>query len=175
MAAELECIRDRLSLGEDGFGRARFGIVVAGGPAAEWAVRFPHHPYYAPVTLALGGEGAELARGIARGLVSEHVDMLCSLRRAELEAESPPDRGARLEVIESSGWDELDDHERAGCTPLLLVADDGALLEQGFETLTRLLDSNLPVKIVLLDGRGRLEAGTEPALVAMAHRRAFVL
>ena len=58
---------------------------------------------------------------------------------------------------------------------LLLLGDDTALLEQGFEAVARLLESELPVKVILLDGRGRLAAGPEPALVAMAHRSAFVL
>jgi hypothetical protein len=48
-------------------------------------------------------------------------------------------------------------------------------MEQGFEALTRLLASDLPIKVILQDGRGRLAPGPEPALVAMAHRRAFVL
>jgi pyruvate-ferredoxin/flavodoxin oxidoreductase len=92
-----------------------------------------------------------------------------------LEAESPPDRSDRLEAIESIGWEDLETDERAACPPLLLLGDDTALLEQGFETLSRLLDSGLPVKVILLDGRGRLGSGPEPALVAMAHRSAFVL
>jgi pyruvate-ferredoxin/flavodoxin oxidoreductase len=174
-ASELDDDRRRLAEGEDGLGRARFGVVVARGTTAEWAARFPGHPYYAPLTLAPTAEGAELARGLACGLVAEHLSLLRSLRRAALEAEAPPDRPARLEAIRALSWDDLGAEERAGCPPLLLLADDGALLEQGFESLTRLLASELPVKVILLDGRGRLDGGPEPSLVAMAHRKAFVL
>ena len=80
-----------------------------------------------------------------------------------------------IEEIEGIGWEDLEAEEREACPPLLLLGDDTALLEQGFETLARLLDSALPVKVILLDGHGRLASGPEPALVAMAHRRAFVL
>jgi pyruvate-ferredoxin/flavodoxin oxidoreductase len=150
-------------------------VVVARGSVAEWAARYPRHPYYAPLTLAPTAQGVELARGIAGGLVAEHVALVRRLRRAILEIEAPADRSARLEAIEALAWEDLETEDRAACPPLLLLGDEAALLEQGFELVTRLLASELPVKIVMLDGRGRLEAGAEPALVAMAHRRAFVL
>jgi pyruvate-ferredoxin/flavodoxin oxidoreductase len=175
LVGALDAQRELLLEGRDGLGRARFGVVVAGGTVAEWAARFPLHPYYAPLTLAPTAEGLELARGVARGLVAGHLDLVRTLRRAEVEAQAPPDRPARLEAIESLTWRDLEPEERRAAPPLLLLGDDIALLEHGFEALTRLLDSDLPVKVVLLDGRGRLDAGPEPALVAMAHRSAFVL
>ena len=175
LAGGLESYRQRLVEGEDGLGRARFGVVVASEPVAEWAARFPRHPYFAPLTLAPTAQGVELARGIARGGVALHLELLRTLRRAALEAESPPDRPLRLEAIEGLTWDDLSAEDRSACPPLLLVCDDSALLEHGFDDLTRLLASDLPVKVVLLDGQGRLGSGPEPALVAMAHRSAFVL
>jgi pyruvate-ferredoxin/flavodoxin oxidoreductase len=175
LAAGLDAYRERLAEGLDGLGRARFGVLVARGPVADWAARFPRHPYFAPLSLAPTLEGVELARGIARGLVAEHLGLVRSLRRAAVEADSPPDRSERLAAIDALGWEDLEPEERAPCPPLLLLGDDTALLEPGFEALARLLDSELPVKLVLLDGRGRLAAGPEPTLVAMAHRRAFVL
>jgi pyruvate-ferredoxin/flavodoxin oxidoreductase len=175
LAGGLERSRQRLAEGQDGLGRARFGVVVTRGALAEWAARYPRHPYYAPLTLAPTAQGLELARGLAAGLVAEHVALVRSLRSAALEIEAPPDRSARLEAIERLTWEELEPEERAGCPPLLLLGDDATLLGQGFELVTRLLESDLPVKIVLLDGRGHLDAAAEPAMVAMAHRQAFVL
>jgi pyruvate-ferredoxin/flavodoxin oxidoreductase len=175
LAGELEAYRKRLAEGEDGLGRARFGVVVTHGTVAEWAARFPLHPYYAPLTLAPNADGVELARGIARGLVAEHLRLQRYLRWGSLESDPPPDRSVRLDAIEGITWEDLDIEEQVACPPLLLMGDDISLLEHGFEALTRLLASDLPVKIVLLDGRGRLDAVPDPALVAMAHRRAFVL
>jgi pyruvate-ferredoxin/flavodoxin oxidoreductase len=175
VAGVLDDYRRRISEGPDGLGRARFGVVIARGRVADWAARFPHHPYYAPVTVALTAQAVDLARGIARGLVAEHLALVRTLRRAALEADLPPDRSARLEAIEAIRWEDLAAEEKASCPPLLLLGDDTALLEQGFEALARLLESGLPVKVILLDGRGRLAPGPEPALVAMAHRSAFVL
>jgi pyruvate-ferredoxin/flavodoxin oxidoreductase len=175
LASELQRYRQRLAVGEDGLGRARFGVVVTDGTVAGWAARYPRHPYYAPLTLAPTAQGAELARGIARGFVAEHLELVRTIRRSALEVKLPPDRSAQLEAIERLTWDDLDADDRAACPPLLLLGDESALLDDGFDALTRLLESNLPVKVVLLDGQSRLGAGAEPALVAMAHRKAFVL
>jgi len=174
-ASQLEALRQRLAEGLDGLGRARFGVVVARGTVAEWAARFPDHPYYAPLTLAPTAEGIELARGIARGLVAEHLELVRGLRRAAVEAEQSPDRSERMEEIAGLTWDDLETDERASCSPLLLMGDGTALLEHGFGALTQLLSSELPVKLVILDGRGGLDAAPEPTLLGMAHRRAFVL
>jgi pyruvate-ferredoxin/flavodoxin oxidoreductase len=175
VAGELDRHRFRLAEGWDGLGRARFGVVVAEGSVAEWAARYPRHPYYAPLTLAPAARAVELARGMARGLVAEHLRLLRTLQRAALEADPPPDRADRLDAIAGMRWEDLGNEERAACPPLLLLGDDAALLDQGFEVLLRLLVSNLPVKAILLDGRGRIGDALEPALAAMAHRRAFVL
>jgi pyruvate/2-oxoacid:ferredoxin oxidoreductase alpha subunit/ferredoxin len=178
LASALDARRERLVQGADGVGSARFGVVVARGgdsPFAEWAARYPAHPYFAPLSVAPTAEGVELSRGIARGLVAEHLATVRDLRRAAAEIEAPPDLPARLAAIDALRWEDLDAEERAACPPLLLLGDDRALLAEGFEALTRLLASDLPVKVVLLDGRGTLAGGPEPALVAMAHRRAFVL
>jgi pyruvate-ferredoxin/flavodoxin oxidoreductase len=77
--------------------------------------------------------------------------------------------------MDALAWEDLSVEERAACPPLLVIGDDRALLAQGFEALTRLLVSDLPVKVLLLDGGARLAPGPEPALVAMAQRHAFVL
>jgi pyruvate-ferredoxin/flavodoxin oxidoreductase len=175
LTGELQRYRDRLAEGADGLGRARFGVVVADGTVADWAARFPRHPYYAPLTLAPTAQGVELARGIARGLVAEHLELVRTLRRAALDVKLPPDRSVQLEAIEQLTWDDLDAEDRSACPPLLLLGDESALLEHGFGAFTQLLASNLPVKVVLLDGQSRLGAGPEPGLVGMAHRKAFVL
>jgi pyruvate-ferredoxin/flavodoxin oxidoreductase len=43
------------------------------------------------------------------------------------------------------------------------------------EPLVRTFASELPIKLILLDGRGQLDPSAEPALLALLQRRAFVL
>jgi pyruvate-ferredoxin/flavodoxin oxidoreductase len=171
---QLEALRHRIAEGPDGLGRARFGVVVSPGTVAELAA-WPDHPWFAPLVVEASASGVELARGIAQGLMATHLEAIRTLRRAELVAAAPKDLPTRLDEVDRLGWADLTDEERASCPPLLLFGGDHALLEHGFGVLTRLLESGLAVKVVLLDGLGRLDRPTEPALVAASHRTAFSL
>lgn len=165
----------RLSSGVDGLGRARFGVLVTRGAAADRLASFPRHRHFAPATVELGDDGVALAHGIAQGLVLHHIEFVRALRRVKAIAEAPTDISERLAAIDRLSWSEVTEEERAACPPLLLFGDEHALSGRGFGALTGLLASDLPIKVILLDGLGRLDDPTSSALVAMAHRKAFVL
>jgi pyruvate-ferredoxin/flavodoxin oxidoreductase len=175
VAKALEEARQRIAEGADGLGRARFGVVAGGDALAEWAALSTLHPFYAPLTRVAAEAVVELALGIARGLTTRHLALVRLMRRASLELESPPDRNERLRALAGLEWSQLEAAERAACPPLLLLIDDGALRRRGLPALAALLTGELPVKTLLLDGRGNLDRMPEPALVALAHREAFVL
>ena len=174
-AEELTAHHRRLAAGEDGLGRASLALVFARGPLSEWAGRYPRHPYQAPMTVEPTSRGVELARGLAHGLMRDHVTLIAALRRADLVAAGARGVGERLATLAGLRWQDLSAAERAGCPPLLLIGDQASLSDEGFGWLTRLLAGRLPVKVVMLDGRSRLDPAPEPALLAMAHRTAFVL
>jgi len=175
LASELARDADQLAIGADGLGRARFGVLVTRGAAADRLASFPRHRHFAPATVELGDQGVAFAQGIAQGLVAHHVELVGALRRANVIAEAPTDMSERLEAIDRLSWSELTEDERAACAPLLLFGDEHALSGRGLGALTGLLASDLPIKVVLLDGLGRLDDPTSASLVAMAHRKAFVL
>jgi pyruvate-ferredoxin/flavodoxin oxidoreductase len=164
-----------LTGGPDGLGRARFGVVLAGERLSAALARFPLHPHRAPLVASAPAAAADIARGAAAGMVAAHVALVCAVRAATVEVEDPPDRAERLDAIAALGWSDLTPDERAGCPPLLLVLDDATWLDHGMELLARTFASDLPIKLILLDGRGRLETVTEPALLALLQRRGFVL
>lgn len=167
--------RQRLAEGEDGYGAARFAVVLMAETVLPWAARHPLHPWWAPLTVDCSGHGAELARGIATAMASEHVALVRMLRRAELVQRPPADIDPKLERLRQLRWSDLDERERASCPPLMVVADEALLSGRGLGWVTRLMTDDLPIKVVVLDSRGRLGPAAEPALVAMAHRRTFVL
>ena len=74
----------------------------------------------------------------------------------------------------SSGMPDLTDDETAALTPLLVLTDRASLDGAGQAGLSRLLASELPVKILLLDG---YEPGMsfDPVLTGLTHRDAFVV
>jgi len=169
-ARAVEQARWRISEGFLGSGRARYGLVVAGRSAADWAARFPRNPFGAPVTVDLSGSGSELALGIIEGLVADRVTEARIVRQAELALEAPSDLPAQERQLASLGWRDLSPEEMVLCPPILVLAG-----HDGLSGISKLLTSGLPVKLVLLDDCDLLLPGGDPLLMALAHRSAFVL
>lgn len=171
-ARELEETCRALEQGTDGLGRARFAMLSLGGDAAAWLPPRAH-PLHAPLLVELGDEGLATARGLAQGLAARCVELAAVLRRADLALKPPADLQVRLEALERLGWADLTPEERGLATPLLVVGDEEALFGRGLGELLRLLGTDLPVRVVVLDGLGLAEPPS--ATLLLGQRRAFVL
>ncbi len=174
----------RLSEGKQGLGRARFGLAVAPGTLAQWAGVFPNNPFQAPVTLDMTGDAAQLAAGLLQGQLAEAVDTLNQLHQANKElGKNNKDQRHTLT------WDNLTDDERRLCPPLFLVGSEAELGGRGFTQVAWLLNSGMPVKILVLseldlglDTQGvkakplasSQDARTDLGLMALAQRQAYV-
>ena len=175
LAADLEQLQHRLSRGPNGIGRARMGLVVTSGEVGEWAARFPHNPFYAPLTVDFGGDGAELAIGVQHGLLRQYLDLYRQLRLAKVVAEAPNDRAAQEQAIAGLVLDDLTDDEVASLPPLVLLADAEGLGTSGLSGLSEILTSELPIRVLLLDRRAQIGTHVDPTLFALSHRTAFVV
>jgi len=175
----------RLSQGDHGLGRARYGIAVAPGSAAAWAGAFPHNPFHAPVTIDMTGDAAQVAAGLLSGQMNEALEAVRLLRQARAEL----DPKASREINRPLTWADLSEEERLLCPPLLLIGNDQSLGGRGFAQLAWLLNSELPVKVLVLNeldfGLGAhgiadaplgamRDARSDLALMALAQRRAYV-
>ncbi len=177
----------RLSQGEHGLGRARYGIAVAPGSAAAWAGAFPHNPFHAPVTLDMTGDAAQVAAGLLQGQMSEALEAVRLLRqaRAELDPKAAKKQGKDRPLT----WADLTEEERQLCPSLLLIGNDQSLGGRGFAQLAWLLNSELPIKVLVLNeldfGLGARGVNDAPlgalrdargnlALMALAQRNAYV-
>ncbi len=119
--------------------------------------------------------------------MSEALEAVRLLRQAR--AELDPKAAKEQDKDRPLSWSDLSDEERLLCPPLLLIGNDQSLGGRGFSQLAWLLNSELPVKVVVLseldfglgvhgiadaplgalrDARGDL------ALMALAQRRAYV-
>jgi len=169
-ARQIDALRTQLTEGRHGLGRARFGIVVAGKQAAEWAASFPYNPFSVPVAVDQDGTGVELAGGIARGMLAEHVEQIRTLRHAELVLEGPPDLPAREKELGQLSWTGLTPDELALCPPVIVIGSaDGV---RGDSTA---LLSDLPLKVVQLDDRDLFDAEASATDLLIGKDRAFVL
>jgi len=175
----------QLSRGEHGLGRARYGLVFARGSAAAWAGAFPHNPFHAPVTIDMTGEAAQVAAGLLHGQLNDALQAIRLLRqaRAALDPKAAKSNGQPV------GWKGLSDEERRLIPPLLLIGNDQSLGGEGFAQVAWLLNSELPVKILVLadldfglGSRGiqdaalnaQRDARGDLALMALAQRNAYV-
>lgn len=174
----------RLSKGEHGLGRARYSLAFAPGSAAAWAGAFPWNPFHAPVVIEMTGNAPQVAAGLVQGQINETLATVQTLRRARAELDP---RAAKPDNLPR--WEELDDDERLLCPPLWLVGNDQSLGGEGFAQIAWLLNSSLPIKVLVLAdldlGLGshgiadaaltaRRDARSDLALMALAQRNAYV-
>jgi len=171
----------RLVAGEHGLGRARYGLTVAGGSAAEWAAAFPHNPFQAPVVVDMSGDAAQLSAGLIEGHLDETTELVRLLRQARLEVDQPDGADWQREALTSLRWQDLCNEELETCPPLVLIGSDEMLAGQGLSQLIWLLNSGLPVKVLVLSSMdlGLCDAATNNprgnlGLLALAQRNAFV-
>ena len=180
---------DRLVQGEHGLGRARYGVAVAGGSMADWAGAFPNNPFQAPVLIDMSGDAAQLAAGLIEGHLDETTEMVRLMRLARLEIDQPDGADWKREALAGLRWKDLSDEEYELCPPLLLVGSDEMLAGRGLSQLIWILNSGLPIKVLVMNS---LDFGlaSDPAaeiarapinnprgnlsLLALAQRNAFV-
>ncbi len=169
----------RLIEGDHGLGRARYGVAVAGGTTASWAGAFPQNPFQAPVLIDMSGDAAQLAAGLIEGHLDETTELARLLRQAQIETEQPDGADWKREELAGLRWQDLSGTEFELCPPLVLVGSDEMLAGRGLGQLIGLLNTHLPVKVLVLHS---LDFGLcgEPAgraslgLLALAQRHAFV-
>ena len=171
---QLDAARHRIVEGAHGLGRARYGLAVAGGSAAAWAGAFPHNPFQAPVVIDMTGSSAQLAAGLVEGHLEETTELVCLLRLAQLEIEQPDGAEWQREALARLHWQDLDDNELALCPPLVLLGSDELLAGRGLSQLVWLLNSGLPVKVLVFSALEIDDPRADLGLLALAQRNAFV-
>mgnify|MGYP001815096863 FL=1 len=177
----IEAARHRVVEGEHGLGRARYGLAVAGGSAAEWAGQFPHNPFQAPVVIDMTGDAAQLAAGLVEGHLEETAELVRLLRQAQIEIEQPDGAHWKRDALTRLHWQDLEPDELALCPPLLLIGSDELLAGQGLGQLIWLLNSGLPVKVLVLSALDVVQQGASDnnpraslGMLALGQRGAFV-
>ena len=181
LSRQITSAHHRLVAGDHGLGRARYGLAVAGGSTAAWAGVFPHNPFQAPVLIDMTGDAAQLSAGLIEGHLDETTDLVRLLRLARLEIDQPDGAHWKREALASLRWQDLSGDELQVCPPLVLIGSDEMLAGQGLSQLIWLLNSGLPVKVLVLsalDFAGRGASSNNPrgnlGLLALGQRSAYV-
>ena len=199
----LEDLRWRYVEGPGGRGRSSLGMTNSTGCSSVWGSTYPYNPYPFPWANHLFQDAPSLAIGIFEGHMRKMADGFAHVRRAELLLSGEYDGATHEPALTSIEWQQFTDEEFGLCPPIVAMGGDGAMLDIGFQNLSRLLASGKPIRVIVLDtqvysntggqactsgftgqvsdmaayGRaqhGKLEERKELALIAIAHRGAFV-
>ena len=200
---ELKDLRWRYVEGPSGKGRALIGMANSTGCSSVWASTYPYNPYPFPWVNHLFQDSPSVAIGLFEAHMRKMTDGFVSVRRAEAIADGSYDATTTEAELAAFHWKAFTDEEFFLCPPIVSMGGDGAMLDIGFQNLSRLLASGKPIRVVVLDTQvysntggqactsgftgqvadmsafgkaqhGKTEVRKELALIAIAHRGAFV-
>ncbi len=201
---DLKDLHWRYAEGPSGKGRATCGIANATGCSSVWGSTYPYNPYPVPWVNHLFQDAPSIAIGIFEGHMRKMADGFVAVRRAELELSGEYDPETHDPFLGRFDWRQFTDEEFSMCPPIFAVGGDGAMLDIGFQNLSRLLASGKPIRVIVLDTQvysntggqactsgflgqvsdmaaygtdqhGKEETRKELALIAMAHGNVFVV
>ena len=174
------------------------------GCSSVWGSTYPYNPYPFPWVNHLFQDAPSIAIGIFEGHMRKMGDNFMTVRKAELLLNDEYDEAEFSQAFVEFDWQKFTDEEFDLCPPILAMGGDGAMLDIGFQNVSRLLASGKPIRVVVLDTQvysntggqactsgftgqvadmsaygkahhGKEETRKEMGLIAMAHRGAYVL
>lgn len=164
-------LQQRYQTGFNGDGRARLAMALATGSVLFWGGTYPYNPFPFPWANQGYGDAAAVAEGLLAGIQRKMAETFKVIRQAELELDDAYRAAEHDAFFAQFSIKDFSPAERELCPPLLVVGGDGALGEAGFEAVSRLMASHLPVKIVLLDTQGFTATGGQSNGASFAARR----
>ena len=185
-------------------GRSTMGIVNATGCTSVWGSTFPYAPYPFPWTSHLFQDSPSVAMGLFEGHMAKMAEGFKAIRMAELELAGNYKRDKHETFFKYFDWKQFSDEEFQLCPPVVSVGGDGAMYDIGFQNLSRMMMSGMPIKVLVLDTqvysntggqactsgfvsqiadmtpygkkqKGKEEIRKEMSLIALAHRTTYTL
>lgn len=201
---ELKNLKWLYQKGPSGRGRAHLGFTNSTGCSSVWGSSYPYNPYPFPWVNHLFQDAPSVAVGIFEGHMRKMADGFICLRRAEKLLADRYDAVKDEKFYSDFEWQQFTNQEFTLCPPLFAVGGDGAMMDIGFQNLSRLMATNKPIRVVVLDTQvysntggqactsgflgqvsdmaefgkehhGKEEVRKELGLIAMAHRGVFVM
>jgi len=201
---KLRHIKWQYEHGLTGRGRAEMGIINATGCSSVYGSTYPYNPYPFPWANHLFQDSPSMAMGVFQGHMAKMAEGFKTIRQAEMELEGGYDPADHAEFFTYFTWNQFSEEEWRLCPPVVALGGDGAMYDIGFQNLSRVLMTEFPIKIMVLDTqvysntggqactsgftgqvsdmaqfgkvwKGKPEIRKEIALIGLAHRNAFVL
>ncbi|MFQ5855639.1 MAG: 4Fe-4S domain-containing protein, partial [Anaerolineae bacterium] len=201
--ATLEDLRWRYTEGPTGRGRSPMGMINNTGCTTVWGSTYPYNPYPFPWANHLFQDAPSMAMGVFEGHMRKMARGFKAIRIAELELASEYDPAVHDEFFTYFNWRHFTDEEWKLCPPVVALGGDGAMLDIGFQNLSRMMASGKPIKAMVVDTQvysntggqactssftgqvadmaafgkaqqGKEEPRKELGLIAMMHRNTYV-
>jgi pyruvate/2-oxoacid:ferredoxin oxidoreductase alpha subunit len=169
LATDLETIASRLTQSSGGLGRARSGLTISGSATGNWAATFPWNPFSTPVAVNTTHTGCSMSVGLFEGQMQRVLADLNTIRKAKLVLDNPIKAAHPDKDMNASSLRDLTLEERALCPPLLIVADAASMHRNALSELAWILDSDLPVKVLVFG-----EGVDDVALFGLTSCNAFI-
>ena len=137
--------------GPTGNGPASAVITNATGCSSVYASTMPYNPYQDPWVNSLFQDAQPLAKGIFEGMAAQLADDVKAMRLARLELADAFDPAAPEADLSHLTWPSFTADERNLLPTILSIGGDGATYDIGFGALSRVLASDTPIKVLVLD------------------------
>jgi pyruvate-ferredoxin/flavodoxin oxidoreductase len=200
---DLKALEWRYVEGPSGHGRSLLAMANSTGCSSVWASTYPYNPYPFPWANHLFQDSPSLAIGVFEGHMRKMADGFVTVRRAQAILDGEYDAERTERDLADLDWRTFTDEEFSLCPPIVAMGGDGAMLDIGFQNLSRLMASGKPIRVVVLDTQvysntggqactsgytgqvadmswygkaqhGKTEVRKELALIALAHRGVYV-
>jgi pyruvate-ferredoxin/flavodoxin oxidoreductase len=137
--------------GPTGFGPSFATFANATGCSSVYASTFPSNPYKDPWVNSLFQDTPAVAKGIFEGYCSSAVEDFTALRTARLDLEDQYDPKFHDSLFRCFNWHYFSKDEFSMLPAVISMGGDGATYDIGFGALSRVLVSDTPIKVVVLN------------------------
>ncbi len=137
--------------GPTGDGPSSAAITNATGCSSVYASTFPFNPYTDPWVNSLFQDTVPLAKGVFEGLSANAIEDFRAIRIAKLDLEDHYNPETHDQYFKYFHWSQFSDEELTLMPAVISMGGDGATYDIGFGALSRLLITDTPIKIVVLN------------------------
>lgn len=154
IGALIATLEKRLYLYESGpTGNGPSGAVIANstGCSSVYASTFPFNAYNDPWVNSLFQDAQPLAKGIFEGISAQTVSDVRALRLARLELDDAYVPEKHDQEFRYLSWEQFSKQELNLLPTVMTIGGDGATYDIGFGALSRILASDTPLKVLVLN------------------------
>lgn len=171
IAGVIDSLSKRLYLfesGPSGNGPANAVIANSTGCSSVYASTFPFNMYNDPWVNSLFQDAQPLAKGIFEGLCASAVDDVRALRVASLELDDAYDPSVHDAAFRNLSWSQFTAEEMGLMPTVMTIGGDGATYDIGFGALSRILVTDTPIKVLVLNTGAYSNTGGQASTASLS-------